>query len=37
MSDVLVAFKSATTKRGFVDRVLTQYADLFEKAEKKEH
>ena len=33
MSDVLVAFESAATKRGFVDRVLTQYTDMFEEAE----
>jgi len=33
MSDVLVAFERAATKRGFVDRVLTQYTDMFEEAE----
>ena len=33
MSDVLVAFESAATKLGFVNRVLTQYADMFEEAE----
>jgi len=33
MSNVLVALESAATKRGFVDRVLAQYADMFEEAE----
>jgi uncharacterized protein (DUF362 family) len=33
MSDVLVAFESAATKRGFVERALTLYADMLEEAE----
>jgi uncharacterized protein (DUF362 family) len=33
MSDVLIAMESATTKRGFVQGVLTQHAETIEKAE----
>ncbi len=33
MSDVLGAFESAATKRGFVERVLTQYTDMLDEAE----